>query len=247
MKAFFVTHYPNRSVDELALNFNAKFGTDKTAMQIKSALSNFKIVSGRSAGDTMRGRFKLFTQEQGDWIVNAYGRMSINDFMPDYIAKFGECHTSEQVHVFIHNHKIKSGRTGQFKKGNVPHNEGVKGWDAGGNSATNRFKPGHVPDSWKPVGSERVTKDGYVQVKIEDPNKWKLKHVQLWELKNGKLPKGRALLFRDNDRLNYSPDNMILITRGELAMLNKSGLNVHSGDAKDTAILLAKIQLARVK
>lgn len=40
---------------------------------------------------------------------------------------------------------------------------------------------------------------------------------------------------------------MILITRGELAMLNKSGLNVHSGDAKDTAILLAKIQLARIK
>ena len=54
MKAFFVTHYPNHSVDELALKFNAKFGTDKTAKQIKSALSNFKIVSGRSAGDTMR-------------------------------------------------------------------------------------------------------------------------------------------------------------------------------------------------
>ena len=33
------------------------------------------------------------------------------------------------------------------------------------------FKKGHIPANYRPVGSERVNADGYIEVKVADPNK----------------------------------------------------------------------------
>ena len=39
-----------------------------------------------------------------------------------------------------------------------------------------RFKKGHVPKNHKPVGYERITRDGYIEVKTAEPNVFELKH-----------------------------------------------------------------------
>ncbi|WP_083612210.1 HNH endonuclease [Paenibacillus sp. P32E] len=37
------------------------------------------------------------------------------------------------------------------------------------------------------------------------------------------VPKGHAIIFGDGDRQNFDPNNLILITRGQLAIMNKRG------------------------
>lgn len=55
---------------------------------------------------------------------------------------------------------------GQFKKGLVPWNKGLKGWQAGGNSKKTQFKRGHGnSNNALPVGSEKKDKYGILQQK----------------------------------------------------------------------------------
>ncbi|MGL4893779.1 MAG: HNH endonuclease signature motif containing protein [Shewanella sp.] len=238
---------PSVTIPELVDLFNAKFGTDKTAGQMKSFMGNNGIVTGRKAGDTMRGRSYLFTTEQSEWLATEYTRRSVADLYPDYVERFGNGHTFDQVYTMLRRRGHKSGRTGHFTKGIVPWNTGLKGFNPGGNSAVHRFKPGVAPKTWRPVGSELVTKDGYVKVKIAEPRTWRLKHIHLWEQVNGPLPAGHALIFRDNDRLNSDPDNMILVKRSVLGVMNKLGLNLSTPEHKELAITIAQIYIARNK
>jgi hypothetical protein len=71
------------------------------------------------------------------------------------------------------------------------------------------FVKGQRPKHWRPVGSERKTDRG-IEVKINEPDKWRLKHLAVWEAANGPLPKGFRLAFRDGDRCNCSLDNLVL-------------------------------------
>ena len=61
----------------------------------------------------------------------------------------------------------------RFKPGVPPFNKGKKMEDyctpeAIARSARTRFKAGHRPKNWRPVGSERVSKDGYIEVKMRE-------------------------------------------------------------------------------
>lgn len=98
-----------------------------------------------------------------------------------------------------------------------------------------------------PGGSERVNADGYIEVKVADPKKWKLKHRVVWESANGKIPKGCIIIFRDNDKTNTNIDNLLLIKRGTNATLNKAGLSKYSGEFKETAIRIAELKNASSK
>lgn len=119
----------------------------------------------------------------------------------------------------------------RFPKGHVPANKGKKGISYPGMKAT-QFKKGHKPWNYKPVGTERINTDGYVDVKIADPNKWKAKHVLIWEEANGPVPRGYVLIFADGNKLNVALDNLLLVSRKQLAIINKCGLI--SGDAELT-------------
>jgi len=112
------------------------------------------------------------------------------------------------------------GRGTRFPQGHEPWNKGRKGWKAGGRSARTRFKKGHKPHTWVPVGSERVTKDGILERKVADHggynNKdWRPVHVLIWEAANGPVPKGHLVVFADKDRRNFSLDNLECISRAE--------------------------------
>src|SRR3546814_10394578 len=44
---------------------------------------------------------------------------------------------------------------------------------------------------------------------------WKAVHVIVWEEHNGPLPDGQIVVFRDRNRENMAPDNLIALTRSE--------------------------------
>ena len=134
------------------------------------------------------------------------------------------------------------GAATQFKKGHVTWNKGMKGlkYVNTGGEAT-QFKKGNRPQNYKPVGTELVNTDGYVVVKIADPRKWRQKHILIWEAANGPVPKGHCLIFADSNPMNVTLDNLILITRAQLAVMNKRGLVAGSRELTETGVIIADI------
>jgi hypothetical protein len=109
-----------------------------------------------------------------------------------------------------------TGRTGRFEKGNIPHPDARP---KGPNKTS--FKKGAKPHNWKPVGSRRISRDGYVEVKTQEPKKWEQLHVLVWSEENGDVPEGYCIVFKDGDKLNVGLDNLDLISRNELLQINR--------------------------
>lgn len=111
----------------------------------------------------------------------------------------------------------------RFQKGLVPWNKG-KHIVTGGRSAETRFKPGTKPGNWMPVGSERVTHDGYLQRKLTDtgypPRDWVAVHHIVWKEAGREIPKGYRLVFKDGNKLNVTLDNLELVSIADLMRRN---------------------------
>lgn len=184
-----------------------------------------------------------YTVEEQEFIAGYVPGHSYREIQKAFTEKFGWEITLQQVKTYIGNHHLSTGRTGRFQKGHEPQNKGKKGVCAAGCEKT-WFKKGRISENYRPIGSERINVDGYVEVKVEDPNKWKLKHRIMWESVNGDIPKGYIIIFRDNDKTNTSIDNLMLIKRGTNAVLNHTGLCRYSGEFKETAIRIAELKTA---
>jgi len=128
----------------------------------------------------------------------------------------------------------------QFKKGHVPANKGKKGISYPGMQAT-QFKKGHTPVNFRPVDSERVNVYGYVEIKIADPNKWRLKHQVIWEQANGPVPRKHVVLFGDGDKSNLDLDNLLLVSQKQLVRLNQKNLISSDVEATKAGIIIADI------
>ena len=119
------------------------------------------------------------------------------------------------------------GRLTQFRKGITPWNKG-KPFIAGGRSVETRFKKGsrkgRANEIWKPVGTERISRDGYLERKIHDgmplQSRWRAVHILAWEEANGPLPKGHAIAFKDGNKQNITLENLECISRADLMRRN---------------------------
>ena len=99
------------------------------------------------------------------------------------------------------------------------HN-GIKGnKDCYLNGKKTRIKKGDKPWNNKPIGSEKITL-GIVRVKIADPSVYKAKHVLIWESVHGNVPKNHVVIFADGNRNNFNIDNLLLVKRSELLVMN---------------------------
>lgn len=104
----------------------------------------------------------------------------------------------------------------RFGKGHIPGNKGKKmDPEIYEKIRHTMFAKGHVPTNHKPVGSERVSVDGYVEVKVAEPNKWRLKHRVVWEEANGPIPAGCNVQFKNGNTQDVRLENLFLISRAE--------------------------------
>jgi len=117
----------------------------------------------------------------------------------------------------------------RFKKGHVPANKGLRrpGW-APGRMKQTQFKKGErrgvAVRLYQPIGTERISKDGYLERKINDDlplqARWRAVHLLLWEATHGPVPKGHAIAFRNGDKRDIRLDNLECISRVELMARN---------------------------
>lgn len=117
----------------------------------------------------------------------------------------------------------------RFPAGHRPWNVGKTGWKAGGRSAETRFAPGHVPHTWVPIGTYRISQDGQLERKFSDrpgaPHlRWRPVARLVWEAAHGPVPAGHLVVFRPGqqtvDPEQITIDRLECITRGENARRN---------------------------
>ncbi|MFT8352176.1 HNH endonuclease signature motif containing protein [Clostridium saccharoperbutylacetonicum] len=150
--------------------------------------------------------------------------------------------TWQQIKSAMGRFKLNTGLTGTFPKGHIPYNKGTKGIIHEGSKKA-WFKKGQIPINWRPVGSERVTIDGYTEIKISEPNKWRLKQQIIWEKENGKIPKGYVVIFGDGNKSNFDIDNLILVSRKQLLVMNNNKLIKDNSDLTKTGVIIADVLL----
>lgn len=236
---FLRKQYPLLTCDELTAAFNNEFGLNKTTSQIESTVSNHSIKSGRKKGST---RLRAFTIEQLQFCVEQYKKLTVAKLTVAFNKKFKTDKTHGQIRGLIKNQGIKSGRLGRFQKGHTPKNKGKKGFQAGGRSVETQFKKGQVSPRAMALGSERITVDGYIEVKIADPNIWLAKQRIVWEQHFGPIEPGHNIRFKDGNRLNLEPSNLVKVSNSEHIYMNQLGYGTAPDEVKDSLLLLAKCQ-----
>lgn len=166
---------------------------------------------------------RIFTDEQEAYLMEIIPGRFNKEVAAMFENKFDYPITTNQVSSFKARKKIVSGLRTNFQKGGTPWNKG-KAMPAHPNSIKTQFKKGQPPVNHRPIGSERLTREGYIEIKIAEPSKWRLKHRYVYEQAYGKVPSGHVIIFKNKDRSDTRLENLLLISRGQLAILNKRNL-----------------------
>ncbi len=238
IKDFIAKNVAGTTTKDLAKLVNDKFGTDFTEAKMKSYKSNNKLKSGTPTGLPAGRPTKQYPEEIKKFIFETHIGVGHKDMAELLNKEFGTNYTKMQMKSYYGRHKLNSGLDGRFEKGHIPANKGKKG--IGGWEPT-QFKKGHKPANYMPVGSERINGDGYVDIKIADPNKWKAKHHIIWEEHNGMIPKSHAVIFGDGNSRNFDLDNLILVSRQQLLILNRNNLIQEDADLTRTGVIIADL------
>ena len=150
----------------------------------------------------------------------------------------------------------------QFKKGHISWNTGKK------MSGSIRQKlidsnnplfikgPNRPTPTAQPVGTERVNKDGYIEIKIPrwnplcckgknlDGSSWILKHHKIWLEHGGRMLNTRkeAIVFLDGNRRNFDINNLKLVSRRALSRMSKNNRWSDIKEIKESYLLLSEME-----
>ena len=199
--------------------------------------------AGGFAGNVVVKREKIvmnYTKEQFSFL-RRYRTLPRYLLTIRYNARFGTNKTIIGIISVCKRKGWPTGRDGRFEKGSLPWNTGTKGVCKRNSGC---FRKGDRPKNWKPVGSERInTGDGCILIKVAEPNKWRYKHVVVWEAIHGKAMKGQVVRFKDSDPLNCDPDNLEAVSRQVHLYLNRNDYTGTPERYKPTMLVIAKIEV----
>lgn len=241
VKKFIEDNVVGATTKDLVELVNTRFGTDFTDSKMKSYKTNNKLKSGTPLGLPAGRPTELYPEEIKDFIENNHKGIGPKKMTALLNERFNKNFKFEQIRAYYKNHKLNSGLDGRFRKGQKPVNSIAKGQRL---SVATEFKKGQRPANWVPIGSERVNGDGYVDVKVADGKKqknWKGKHILIWEEHNGPVPDGHVVIFGDGNNRNFDIKNLILVSRSQLATLNKKKLIQNDADLTRTAVIMADL------
>lgn len=247
-------NYPTTANAELVAAFERRFGRGLTASAVASWAHERGLRKARARVD-WRGH-----PEYDDFLRGFAAGHGEREIVEAFERRFGIRLTSAQVGNAKTRIGVRSGtHGGRFAPGNVPANKG-RTWDDLGIPESSRermratqFKRGGVP--WtaqgKPVGYERVNRDGYVEVKVKDGaqgeanDNFRLKNRVVWERSNGRaLRPGEVVLFADGDRRNFDPGNLVAVTQAENIGLNRIGRPYADRDTLLDALKVVRLEMA---
>lgn len=193
----------------------------------------------------MKGRHILYSEAELAWLEDQR-TLPISEYHAAFVARFGRTDVAAgHLHALRKRKGWKTGRSGQFVKGQEPLNKGKPCPPGRGgnhpNARRTQFRKGQEPHNTRYLGHERVSKDGYVEISVDVPNphpgfhrRYVLKHRWLWEQANGPVPEGHALKCLDGNKQNTDPGNWEAVPRAILPRL-AGGNRYHRKIAYDDA------------
>ena len=208
----------------------------------------------------MKGRSIPYSADEMAWLEFNREKV-IGEYHRAFCERFGRADvTAGHLHALRKRKGWKTGRSGCFEKGAAPHNKGKPCAPGRGgrhpNSRRTQFTKGErrgvAVRLYKPVGTERVSKDGYIERKIHDgmplQSRWRAVHLIRWEEANGPLQEGHCLKCLDGDKSNTEPSNWASVPRALLPRLaggNRYRRVLAYGDASPEVrpVLLAVAEL----
>lgn len=174
-----------------------------------------------------------------------------------YVAQKAGLKKTLQFMREVHGATLKrpAGQSSRFKPGHTTWNKGKPGSTGlHPNTRRTQFKPGRAPEearNYRPIGSERITKDGYLERKVSDDTtavparRWIAVHRLVWEAANGPIPPGHIVVFRrgmaTTNRDEITLDRLELITRSENMQRNTR----HNLPEEINSIITARARLVR--
>jgi hypothetical protein len=202
-----------------------------------------------------KGHWIAYSGKELDFIKRR-SRLSRRELHAEFSKRFRRSDvTVVNLHALCKRMGWYTGRTGQIEKGAVPHNKGKKCAPGSGgrhpNARKTQFKKGGLPHNTNYAGHERISKDGYVEISVNETNphtgferRYVLKHRWLWEQANGPLPDGMCLKCKGDTR-NTDPSNWEAVPRALLPRLNGRfgrGYDAAPDELKPTIMAVAKLE-----
>lgn len=193
---FLKENYPLLPAPDLAVMFNAKFGTDKTASALTAACRNRKIYCGR------RGKYRppeemKVNGNQLQFIAGCFQDYSV----PGLTRAFNKIFPDDQASIsqmldFVGTNKAQL----EHLKSNIKVRN-IKS-TSGRRINSSHFKSGNRAANEKPIGAEVFRKkSNCLMVKVAGIDQrtgangyWRPKHLLVWTENNGPIPKGVFLL-----------------------------------------------------
>ena len=202
----------------------------------------------------MKGHWITYSAEERAWLRDNC-TLPINEYHRAFVETFGRDIAAVNLNALRKRSGWRTGRTGQIEKGATPHNKGKPCAPGTGgrhpNAQRTQFKPGVrrgvASKLYKPVGTERLCKNGYRERKIHDgmpQSRWRAVHLIEWEAVNGPIPNGHCLKSLDGDRLNVDPANWVAVPRALLPRLNsRFGRGYDEAPAELKPVIMAVTKL----
>lgn len=249
-------------ISDYIAGFHAAFPKrrrDVSANNLHGLRKRMRWLVGREASAAKkRGSSTLFTPAQIAW-AKANAKMPGDQYAAAFNRRFRTKHAADVLIRLRKRRGWKTGRSGRFEKGAIPHNKGKPCPPGKGgrhpNARRTQFKKGsrsgRAVALYQPIGAERWSKEGYRERKIHDglpmQSRWRAVHLIRWEELHGAIPAGHCLKCLDGDKGNTDPANWELIDRAILPLLNgRHGLAFKDVPAafKPTALAAAKLKSA---
>lgn len=185
-----------------------------------------------------------YTDEERQFLIDHVEGITSAECAEMFNKTFKTVITGVRVNSFRKRYGLKSGVVTRFQKGHVPANKGIKGVSHPGMEKT-QFKKGNIPPNLKPQWSERITRDGFVEIKTEPhQKKWKLKSRWVWEQYYGPIPRNMRVFHINGISTDDRIENLRLVSNQDLLNINRDGLMTDDPDINEVVLNIAKVKTA---
>lgn len=104
----------------------------------------------------------------------------------------------------------------------------------------------------KPIGSEYISKDGYLMYKFKDKpsrpssrDNWMLKHKWIYIQEYGPVPEDSCIIFADGNIRNFDISNLVAVPQNVLVVLNNPDKGYQYHDAESLKACITHIQYVK--
>lgn len=205
-------------------------------------------------------RSHKFNEEEMEFIRDHVEGTPMQQLTDEFNQRFNKSYAIKTIRGFCYRNGFKNGidsrlngiigKDTRFKKGHENPWKGARLEDTPGftregieRMRATQFKKGQRPHNYRPLGSKRLTVDGYYEIKTAEPNKWELLHRVLWREAYGEIPKGMNVVFADGDSQNLRLENLVLVDKAVNSKRRKYGKPADS-DIGHTIIALSELDIA---